>query len=158
MEILTSLATILQQYHEVSDIAEREATGMEDPKNSKSARSRENKNLLHRVQRYLAELNLDRLTVADLAQLVKEMETALVQTRATKVSINTQHMIEPIRILQEKEKMLREENKLLRQQIGAMAKEDIAPKDMENHREVELGLSNLGNNEMGQSPLRLLPW
>lgn len=37
---------------------------------------------------YLNEIDLDQLTVADLARLEKELETALVQTRAAKGSVN----------------------------------------------------------------------
>lgn len=36
---------------------------------------------------YLNQLDLDQLTVADLEQLEKELEIALVQTRAAKVSV-----------------------------------------------------------------------
>lgn len=149
-----SLAAILQHYHEVSYAYEREVTGVQEHKNTKSARSQANRNILQSVQRYLDELNLDQLTEADLAQLEKEMESALVQTRETKVSVNTQHMMEIIIILQEKEKLLREENKLLKQQISAMEKEDVAPREMDNNRDIDMEHAN--NETDNSSPRQTL--
>ncbi|KAL1808825.1 hypothetical protein ACET3Z_025815 [Daucus carota] len=125
----TSLNEILQKYHDVTDIEERETIGIFEPKSSKYAGKQADEDLLPRVQRYLAELDFDQLHVPDLVQLEKELESALVQTKAAKIFVNTQQMMKPVTTLQEKEKLLREENELLAQQIAAMAKENTAAKD-----------------------------
>ncbi|KAK1379969.1 hypothetical protein POM88_026713 [Heracleum sosnowskyi] len=149
-----SLAAILRKYHDVSDADGREATGIHEYKKSEHASSLGNENYLQRYERYLHEMNLDELNVDDLAQLQKEMENALAQTRATKVSVNTQQMMAPIITLQEKEKMLREENELLVQQIAAMEKERIAAEDKDNNREGEINLHNIADNKTNPSSLQ----
>ncbi|KAK1381623.1 hypothetical protein POM88_028367 [Heracleum sosnowskyi] len=124
-----SVAATLQQYRDVSDADQKEATGIHESKNSKYASNQAKGDLLQRVERDLAELNPDQLTVENLMQLETELETALVQTRAAIVSVNTQLMMEPITTLQEKEKSLREENDLLMQQIAEVVQENIAAKE-----------------------------
>lgn len=147
-----SLAAILQQYHDVSDAHQREASGIHEPENSKYAISQAKGDLLQRLERDLAELNPDQLTVANLVQLETELETALVQTRAAIVSINRQLMMDPITILQEKEKSLREENELLMQQIAEMVQETITANEKDDNRPVNIEFCNLGNNETDHAP------
>ncbi|XP_017220612.1 agamous-like MADS-box protein AGL27 [Daucus carota subsp. sativus] len=139
-----SLAAILQQYNDLSEIDEREATIIHEPENSKYASSESKGDLLQRVERDLAEDNLDHLTMENLAQLETEIETTLVQTRATIISLNKQLMMESITTLQEKEKLLREENELLVQQIAAM--ED------DHNREEDTDLRNLADKETDRVP------
>lgn len=144
----SSLAAILQQYHDVCDEDGREASGIHELKSSEGgATSQGNRNILQSVPSCLNELDLDQLTVADLAQLEKELEAALVQTRAAKVSVHTQQMMEPVKPLQEKETLLREENELLKQQIATMVKENLDAKEMGDNRELNIELRKLANNE-----------
>ncbi|XP_074375415.1 MADS-box protein FLOWERING LOCUS C-like [Apium graveolens] len=147
-----SLDAILEEYHSVSDEHGREASGIHELKNSEGATSRGNGNILQRVPSYLNQLDLDQLTVAELEQLEKDLEIALVETRAATVSVKTQQMMESIRSLQEKENLLREENELLKQQMAAMIKENMAAKKMYNNIEVEKELHKLANNETTRSP------
>ncbi|XP_063937629.1 MADS-box protein FLOWERING LOCUS C isoform X2 [Daucus carota subsp. sativus] len=147
----SSLDAILQKYHDVTSDDAKEATGVYEPKNSKYSRGNQaNGDLLPRVQRYLAELDLDQFSVADLVQLEKELGTALVQTIAAKISANTRLMMEPIRTLQEKANLLKEENDVLAQQIAAMVKQNIAKK--EKSEEVGSELCNLSDTETHHAP------
>lgn len=141
-----SLAAILQQFHDVSDADQREATGIHESKNLNYASNLAKGDLLQRVERDLAELNPDQLTVANLVQLETELETALVQTRAAMISVNTQLMMEPITTLQEKEKSLREENELLMQQIAAMKNTYVAKKN-DDDRAPAINFCDLANTD-----------
>ncbi|WOH08898.1 hypothetical protein DCAR_0728349 [Daucus carota subsp. sativus] len=78
----TSLNEVLQKYHDVTDIEDRETIGIFEPKSSKYAGKQADENLLPRVQR---QLDFDQLHVPDLVQLEKELESALVQTKAAKI-------------------------------------------------------------------------
>ncbi|XP_074339873.1 MADS-box protein FLOWERING LOCUS C-like isoform X2 [Apium graveolens] len=149
-----SLTEILRQYHAAYNADQREATGIQvhEPKNSKYASNHAEGDLLQGVKRDLAELNPDQLTVANLMQLEADLETALVQTRAAMVSVNTKLMMEPITTLQEKEKSLREENEHLMQQIAKTVQENIAAK------EDDIGFCNLAETDHapGKETLMLL--
>ncbi|XP_074339231.1 MADS-box protein FLOWERING LOCUS C-like isoform X2 [Apium graveolens] len=89
--------------------------------------------LLQGVERDLAEINPDQLNVANLMQLETELETALVQTRAAMVSVNTQLMMETITTLQEK--------------IAEMGQENIAAKEKDN-----IDFFNLAGDETDHAP------
>ncbi|WOH13706.1 hypothetical protein DCAR_0833217 [Daucus carota subsp. sativus] len=130
--ISQNLAAILQQYNDLSEIDEREATIIHEPENSKYASSESKGDLLQRVERDLAEDNLDHLTMENLAQLETEIETTLVQTRylhperfSTHLLLNHPkilNMLPRVREMDKKkvlesEKLLREENELLVQQV-----------------------------------------
>ncbi|XP_074335684.1 MADS-box protein FLOWERING LOCUS C-like isoform X2 [Apium graveolens] len=97
-----SLTTILRRYNAASDIDQRKATGIHEHEISKYSSTQAEGDLLQGVERDLAELNPDELTVANLMELETQLETALVQTRAAMVFVNTQLMKEPITTLQEK--------------------------------------------------------
>ncbi|KAL8106498.1 hypothetical protein AgCh_030043 [Apium graveolens] len=97
-----SFTAILQQYQAVSNADQKEANGIHENENLKYASNRAEGDLLQGVERDLAEINPDQLNVANLMQLETELETALVQTRAAMVSVNTQLMMETITTLQEK--------------------------------------------------------
>ncbi|XP_074339234.1 MADS-box protein FLOWERING LOCUS C-like isoform X5 [Apium graveolens] len=114
---------------------------------SNSNSNRAEGDLLQGVERDLAEINPDQLNVANLMQLETELETALVQTRAAMVSVNTQLMMETITTLQEKEKSLREGNELLMQQIAEMGQENIAAKEKDN-----IDFFNLAGDETDHAP------
>ncbi|XP_016551039.1 agamous-like MADS-box protein AGL27 isoform X3 [Capsicum annuum] len=65
--------------------------------------------LLQTTERQLEEPNADSLPVTDLIHLEKELQTTLMQIRSRKTHL----LLEYVKGLHEREKMLREENKLL---------------------------------------------
>ncbi|XP_063938455.1 MADS-box protein FLOWERING LOCUS C isoform X1 [Daucus carota subsp. sativus] len=144
-----SMTEIIQQYYDVTDSDDGEATKNHEHKKSKYASTGANGNYLQRVERYLDELNFDQLTLDDLVQLELDMKTAIAQTRATKASVDRQtRMMAPITTLQEKERLLREENEILVQQISAMAKQN------DNNREADIEMHDREKNETNHSPLQ----
>ncbi|MCD9641012.1 hypothetical protein HAX54_026824 [Datura stramonium] len=74
--------------------------------------------LLQTTERQLKETNADGVTVTDLIHLENELQTALIQTRSRKTHL----MLESVKGLQEKEKLLRKENELLEDNIAKMKK------------------------------------
>ncbi|OIT22254.1 hypothetical protein A4A49_38958 [Nicotiana attenuata] len=74
--------------------------------------------LLQTVERRLEEPDVDGLSVTDLVHLENQLQSALMQARSRKTHL----MVEYIKSLQEKEKLLREENKLLEDRIAMMKK------------------------------------
>ncbi|XP_022733399.1 agamous-like MADS-box protein AGL70 [Durio zibethinus] len=103
-----SLARILERYHRHCEL-ESEAS-----KNVNEA-LRSYTELLHIVQSQLEEPTVEQLSVME-----KQLDTALLETRARK----TQLMMESIMTLQEKEKLLKAENELLETEIAAMDKNE----------------------------------
>uniref|UniRef100_A0A164THN4 K-box domain-containing protein n=1 Tax=Daucus carota subsp. sativus TaxID=79200 RepID=A0A164THN4_DAUCS len=130
--------------------------------------------------RYLAELDLDQFSVADLVQLEKELGTALVQTIAAKISANVRtstlhllfNLVYPLNSSFHRPwtnlwfrfglysfnlvfesiqaNLLKEENDVLAQQIAAMVKQNIAKK--EKSEEVGSELCNLSDTETHHAP------
>lgn len=94
------------------------------------------KELLQTVQKQLEEPDVDDLSITDLVHLENQVETALTQTRFRKTHL----LIESIKNLHDKEKLLRGENKVLEDEIAMKNKEenemamnlnDIAPTCMD---------------------------
>nr|XP_009778240.1 PREDICTED: agamous-like MADS-box protein AGL27 isoform X2 [Nicotiana sylvestris] len=74
--------------------------------------------LLQTVERQLEEPDVDGLSVTDLVHLENQLQSALMQARSQKTHL----MVEYIKSLQEKEKLLKEENKLLEDRIAVIKK------------------------------------
>nr|UBT84118.1 MADS-affecting flowering-related transcription factor 1 [Arabis auriculata] len=72
------------------------------------------KELLELVQSSLEERNVDNVSVDSLISMEEQLETALSVTRARK----TELMMELVKTLQKKEKLLKEENQVLASQMG----------------------------------------
>nr|UBT84103.1 MADS-affecting flowering-related transcription factor 8.4 [Arabis alpina] len=108
-----SMAKILSRYerqhaddHKTLDLAER----------SRSYLS--HKELLEIVQCKVEEANADNVSIDSLISLEEQFKTALSLTRARKSEL----MMELVKNLQEKEKVLREENRVLASQLKKMEK------------------------------------
>ncbi|CAF1707024.1 protein MADS AFFECTING FLOWERING 5-like isoform X1 [Brassica napus] len=104
--------------------------------------------LLETVQRKLEAANVDNISVESLISLEEQFKTALSLTRARK----TELMMQLVKTLQEKEKLLREENKVLASQLAKIGKENEFL-EAEDERAMLLEYSS-GNNQ--PETLRLL--
>ncbi|KAJ0267299.1 hypothetical protein HA466_0011500 [Hirschfeldia incana] len=78
------------------------------------------KESLETVQCKLEEQNVDNISVESLTSLEEQFKTALSLTRARKKEL----MMELVKTLQEKEKLLRDENTVLASQLAKMGKEN----------------------------------
>ncbi|KAJ0242072.1 Protein MADS AFFECTING FLOWERING 5 [Hirschfeldia incana] len=78
------------------------------------------KELLEIVQRKLEEGNVDNISLESLISLEDQFKTALSSVRARK----TELMMDLVKPLQEKEKLLRDENQVLASQLAKMGKEN----------------------------------
>uniref|UniRef100_A0A1S4B697 Protein MADS AFFECTING FLOWERING 5 n=1 Tax=Nicotiana tabacum TaxID=4097 RepID=A0A1S4B697_TOBAC len=113
-----SLVEIVRRYHNHVE-AEKEISGdVSDTEHSKYASFMTVGELLQTVERQLEEPDVDGLSVTDLVHLENQLQSALMQARSRKTHL----MVEYIKSLQEKEKLLREENKLLEDRIAMIKK------------------------------------
>nr|VDD27459.1 unnamed protein product [Brassica oleracea] len=101
--------------------------------------------LLESVKSNLEESNVDNVSVDSLISLEDQLETALSATRARK----TQLMMEFLKNLEEKEKLLREENQILASQLTKMEKKRLP--------ETEGVRAMSSENSSGNSPPETLP-
>ncbi|KAG2284550.1 hypothetical protein Bca52824_055770 [Brassica carinata] len=95
--------------------------------------------LLEIVQCKLEEAKSDNISVESLISLEEQFKSALSITRARKAEL----MMELVKTLQEKEKLLREENKVLASQLTKMEKNRFL--EAEDERAISLAKS-FGNN------------
>ncbi|CAF1921946.1 unnamed protein product [Brassica oleracea] len=95
--------------------------------------------LLEIVQCKLEEAKSDNISVESLISLEEQFKSALSITRARKAEL----MMELVKTLQEKEKLLREENKVLASQLPKMEKNRFL--EAEDERAISLAKS-FGNN------------
>lgn len=131
-----SLTGIVHRYNnhmKAEDKVSAEVAGTEESKYSIFMAMKE---LLQTVQKQLEEPDVDDLSITDLVHLENQVETALTQTRFRKTHL----LIESIKNLHDKEKLLRGENKVLEDEIAMKNKEenemamnlnDIAPTCMD---------------------------
>nr|UBT84098.1 MADS-affecting flowering-related transcription factor 8.4 [Arabis alpina] len=136
-----SMAKILSRYerqhaddHKTLDLAEK----------SRSYLS--HKELLEIVQCKVEEANADNVSIDSLISLEEQFKTALSLTRARKSEL----MMELVKNLQEKEKVLREENRVLASQLKKMEK----TRYLETKDEIAMSPEkNSGNNPPVTLPL-----
>lgn len=131
-----SLTGIVHRYNnhmKAEDKVSAEVGGTEE---SKYASFMAMKELLQTVEKQLEEPDVDDLSITDLVHLENQVETALTQTRFRKTHL----LIESIKNLHDKEKLLRGENEVLEDEIAIKNKEenkmamnlnDIAPTCMD---------------------------
>ncbi|CAN7023977.1 hypothetical protein BRARA_F02379 [Brassica rapa] len=103
--------------------------------------------LLETVQRKIEAANVDNISVQSLIFLEEQFKTALSLTRARK----TELMMQLVKSLQEKEKLLRDENTVLASQLAEMGKEKEFL-ETEDERAMLLEYSS-GNNPRETLPL-----
>ncbi|KAI9170440.1 hypothetical protein LWI28_028028 [Acer negundo] len=111
-----SLACILDRYQRRFD----EEAVSQNSVNAEGSHSKYSNRLSHAqllqiVQRQLEGPNFEQMTVADLVQLEKQLDATLAQTRARKMEL----MMESLKTLQEKERMLKEEKEHLEKELAA---------------------------------------
>ncbi|XP_059286874.1 agamous-like MADS-box protein AGL27 isoform X3 [Lycium ferocissimum] len=114
----TSLTGILQRYESHVEAEKEISAEIQVAENSKYSRFMTMGELLQTTGRQLEEASADDLTVTDLSHLENELQSALTQTRSRKTHL----MLESVKGLHEKEKLLREENKLLEDNIARIKK------------------------------------
>ncbi|KAL3728559.1 hypothetical protein ACJRO7_033193 [Eucalyptus globulus] len=85
------------------------------------------------VQRYLRGPDIEKMSVTDLVQLEKQLDSALRQTRSRKTKL----MLEFKTTLQEQEKMMREERESLKKEIASLVSYD------DNVNKVPLGITEM---------------
>ncbi|XP_030527523.1 MADS-box protein 04g005320-like isoform X1 [Rhodamnia argentea] len=129
-----SFTNILERYHNYFGEAETskdaktvEGNGFED------AVYWSYPEILQIVQRYLRGPDIEKMSVTDLAQLEKQLDSALRQTRSRKTKL----MLESKTTLQEQEKKMREERELLEKEIASLVSND------DNVNEVALGITDI---------------
>ncbi|XP_019095373.1 PREDICTED: agamous-like MADS-box protein AGL27 isoform X2 [Camelina sativa] len=105
---ISSMSKIIDRY-EIQHADEQKVLDLEE----KARNYLPHKELLEIVQRKLEE-PVDNVSVDSLMSMEEQLETALSVTRAKK----TELMMEDLKSLQEKEKLLREENQFLASQMG----------------------------------------
>lgn len=131
---------IIQRYRQFAD-AERDVKGhtsvqSQDKSVAQQSQPEEwtcpktNSELMEIAQRYLEERNVDQLSVNELGQIEKELETALRQTMSRKAKL----MMDTISKLREKGKLLMEEKKFLE---SVMEKEETTHRDNDNNKSYE---------------------
>ncbi|XP_060173273.1 agamous-like MADS-box protein AGL27 isoform X2 [Lycium barbarum] len=108
-----SLTGILQQYESHIEAEKEISAEILLEEHSKCSRFMKMGELLQTTERQLEETNADGLAVTDLVHLENELQTALIQARSRKTHL----MLESVKGLHEKQKLLREENKLLEDNI-----------------------------------------
>ncbi|KAJ8539463.1 hypothetical protein K7X08_013715 [Anisodus acutangulus] len=113
-----SLTGTLQRYKSHVEAEKEICTEIQVTEHSKYSSFTTMGELLQTTERELEETNADDLTVTDLVHLEKDLEAALIQTRSRKTHL----MLESVKGLHEKEKLLREENKLLEDNISSIKK------------------------------------
>lgn len=86
--------------------------------------------------RQLEESDVDDLSITDLVHLENQVETALTQTRLRKTHL----LIESIKNLHDKEKLLIEENKVLEDEIGTIKNKE--------ENEMAMNLNNIAPTHM----------
>ncbi|KAA8533330.1 hypothetical protein F0562_033134 [Nyssa sinensis] len=134
------LAKTLQRYQSHLEAERKFSTDVyeEEKYHSKYASFQTFAELLQIVERDLGEPNMEQLSLTDLTQLEKQLDSALRQIRSRK----TRLMMDSVQTLHQKESMLIEENDLLNEEITAM----------ENNRkqadEVIVGFNAIANNHM----------
>ncbi|XP_075103850.1 agamous-like MADS-box protein AGL27 [Nicotiana tabacum] len=121
-----SLTEIVQRYHSHVEAAKENSTEVSDTEHSKYASFTTMGELLQTVERQLEEPGVYGLSMTDLVHLENQLQTALKQARSRKMHL----MIEFIKSLREKEKLLSEQNKFLEDKIATT----------KNKREVNNGM------------------
>ncbi|XP_009595701.1 agamous-like MADS-box protein AGL27 isoform X1 [Nicotiana tomentosiformis] len=109
-----SLTEIVHRYHSHVEAEKESSAEVLDTEHSKYASFMTVGQLLQTVERQLEEPAVDDLSVTDLVHLENQLPTALMQVRSSKTHL----MIESIKSLREKEKLLSEENKHLENKIA----------------------------------------
>nr|UBT84120.1 MADS-affecting flowering-related transcription factor 4 [Arabis auriculata] len=104
------------------------------------------KELLEIVQCKLEEVNAHNISIDSLTSLEEQFKTALSVTRARKSEL----MMELVKTLQEKEKLLKEENRVLTSQLRKMEKNRSLETEEERSMSPE---NNSGNNPPVTLPL-----
>ncbi|KAF8089298.1 hypothetical protein N665_0510s0011 [Sinapis alba] len=137
-----SMAKILKRY-EVQHADELKTLDLRE----KTHNNLSLKELLETVQCKLEEAKVDNISVESLLSLEEQFKTALSLTRARK----TELMMELVKNLQEKEKLLTDENKVLASQLAKMGKENELL-ETEDERAMLLEYS-YGNNPPETLPL-----
>ncbi|XP_060173270.1 agamous-like MADS-box protein AGL27 isoform X3 [Lycium barbarum] len=113
-----SLTGILQRYESHVEAEKEISAEILVEEHSKYSRFMTMGELLQTAERHLEETNVDGLAVTDLVHLENELRTALIQARSRKTHL----LLESVKGLHEKEKLLREENKLLEDNIARIKK------------------------------------
>ncbi|XP_016482057.1 agamous-like MADS-box protein AGL27 [Nicotiana tabacum] len=113
-----SLVEIVRRYHNHVEAEKEISADVSDTEHSKYASFMTVGELLQTVERQLEEPDVDGLSVTDLVHLENQLQSALMQARSQKTHL----MVEYIKSLQEKEKLLKEENKLLEDRIAVIKK------------------------------------
>ncbi|XP_060173271.1 agamous-like MADS-box protein AGL27 [Lycium barbarum] len=113
-----SLTGILQRYESHVEAEKEISAEILVEEHSKYSRFMTMGELLQTTERQLEETNADGLAVTDLVHLENELQTALIQARSRKTHL----MLESVKGLHEKEKLLREQNKLLEDSMARIKK------------------------------------
>ncbi|XP_060173269.1 agamous-like MADS-box protein AGL27 isoform X2 [Lycium barbarum] len=113
-----SLTGILQRYESHVEAEKEISAEILVEEHSKYSRFMTMGELLQTAERHLEETNVDGLAVTDLVHLENELRTALIQARSRKTHL----LLESVKGLHEKEKLLREENKLLEDNMARIKK------------------------------------
>ncbi|KAJ8569611.1 hypothetical protein K7X08_006188 [Anisodus acutangulus] len=127
---------IIHRYHNHMKAEDNVSAEVDDKEESKYASFMTMEELLQTVEKQLEEPDVDDLSIADLVQLENQVETALTQTRFTKTHL----LIESIKNLHDKEKLLIEENKVLEDEIGTIKNKEA--------NEMEMNLNNIAPTHM----------
>ncbi|MCE3216035.1 hypothetical protein HAX54_004539 [Datura stramonium] len=109
---------ILQRYESHVEAEKEISAEIQVAEHSKYSRFMTMGELLQTTERQLEETNADGLAVTDLIHLENELQTALIQIRSRKTHL----MLESVKGLHQKEKLLREENKLLEDNMARIKK------------------------------------
>lgn len=115
-----SLTGITQRYHRNVKAEDKVSAEVNDTEESKYASFMTMEEVLQTVEKQLEEPDVDDLSITDLVHLENQFETALTQTRFRKTHL----LIESIKNLHDKEKLLIEENKVLDDEIGSIKKKE----------------------------------
>lgn len=113
-----SLTGIVHRYNSHMKAEDKVSAEVDDreEQESKYASFMTMEELLQTVEKQLEEPRVDDLSITDLVHLENQVETALTQTRFKKTHL----LIESIKNLHDKEKLLMKENKVLEDEIGTI--------------------------------------
>lgn len=131
-----SLTGIFHRYHNHMKAEDKVSAEVNDTEESKYASFMTMEELLQTVEKQLEEPDVGDLSFTDLVHLENQVETALTQARFRKTHL----LIESIKNLHDKEKLLIEENKVLEDEIGTIKNKE--------ENEMAMNLNNIAPTHM----------
>ncbi|PHT29530.1 hypothetical protein CQW23_30880 [Capsicum baccatum] len=120
-----SVTGILQRYDSHVETEKEISAEIQVTEHSKYS-SMATRELLQETERQLEKTNADDLAVTDLIHLENELQAALIQIRSRQTNL----LLESVKGLHEKEKLLREENKHLEDNIATTIKKNRRGNEM----------------------------